>query len=151
MIGRGETVRELEETPGSFALVHEDHGQILHDGVFPGTRHGSLLGITASVQPPEEIVHRDLFVESGPEVAGAVLQQLTTPPPQATPYPFPDLTDRERDILRLLAAGYTNTSIAERVHLSHKTVRNYVSVIFRKLQVTGRVDAVIKARQAGLG
>ncbi|ETK34944.1 response regulator [Microbispora sp. ATCC PTA-5024] len=87
----------------------------------------------------------------GSEVAAAALHQLTTPPAQVTPHPFPDLSEREREILRLLAAGYTNASIAERVHLSHKTVRNYVSVIFRKLQVTGRVDAVIKARQAGLG
>lgn len=86
----------------------------------------------------------------GPEVAGAVLQRLTADPADAGPEPFPALTDREREILRLLAAGHTNASIAERVHLSHKTVRNYVSSIFRKLEVNGRVDAVIKARQAGL-
>ncbi|NJC74178.1 response regulator transcription factor [Planosporangium thailandense] len=86
----------------------------------------------------------------GPEVAGVVLQRLTTDATGARPSPFPDLTERETEILRLLAAGHTNASIAERVHLSHKTVRNYISSIFRKLGVTGRVDAVIKAREAGL-
>lgn len=86
----------------------------------------------------------------GPEVAAAVLDQLTeVPSPQAKP--FPELTDRERDILRLLAEGHTNVSIADRLYLSPKTVRNYVSTIFRKLEVTARVDAVIKARQAGFG
>lgn len=87
----------------------------------------------------------------GPEVAAAVLTQLAQPPAIRAAHPFPDLTDRERDILRLLAHGHTNASIAQQLHLSGKTVRNYVSSIFRKLQVTDRVDAVIKARDAGLG
>jgi len=60
-------------------------------------------------------------------------------------------TISQRDIPRLLAEGYTNTNTADRLHLGHKTVRDYVSIIFRKLQVTGRVDAVIRARKAGLG
>lgn len=86
----------------------------------------------------------------GPEVAAAVLSQLTHTPATPTPPPFPDLTDRERDILQLLAQGHTNASIAQQTHLAGKTVRNYVSSIFRKLQVTDRIDAVIKARDAGL-
>jgi DNA-binding NarL/FixJ family response regulator len=87
----------------------------------------------------------------GPEVAAAVLSQLNQAPATPAALPFPDLTDRERDILRLLAQGHTNASIAHQVHLAGKTVRNYVSSIFRKLQVTDRVDAVIKARDARLG
>ncbi|MGH3848697.1 MAG: response regulator [Pseudonocardiaceae bacterium] len=87
----------------------------------------------------------------GPEVASEVLSRLTASKDPARPTPFPDLTGRERDILDLLAQGYTNTAIADRLFLGQKTVRNYVSSIFRKLQVTGRVDAVIRAREAGLG
>jgi DNA-binding NarL/FixJ family response regulator len=87
----------------------------------------------------------------GAAVAAEVLSQVGPAAVHTGTKPFPDLTERERDILQLLAEGYTNTAIADRLHLGHKTVRNYVSIIFRKLQVTGRVDAVIRARQAGLG
>jgi len=65
--------------------------------------------------------------------------------------PFPDLTLREREILELLAQGLTNTAIAEKLFLSPKTIRNQVSNIFSKLQVTTRSEAIIKAREAGLG
>jgi DNA-binding NarL/FixJ family response regulator len=67
------------------------------------------------------------------------------------PRAFPDLTDREREILTLLAQGYTNTTIAERLVLSPKTVRNNVSNIFSKLQVVDRAQAILRARDAGLG
>jgi len=65
--------------------------------------------------------------------------------------PFPDLTPRECEVLELLAQGLTNTAIAEKLFLSPKTVRNQVSNIFSKLQVATRSEAVIKAREAGLG
>lgn len=64
---------------------------------------------------------------------------------------FPQLTDREREILDLIAAGRSNKQIAEQLFLAHKTVRNNVSTIFAKLQVAGRTEAVIAAREAGLG
>lgn len=64
---------------------------------------------------------------------------------------FPDLTPREREVLELLAQGLTNTAIAERLVLSPKTIRNQVSNIFSKLQVASRSEAIIKAREAGLG
>lgn len=65
--------------------------------------------------------------------------------------PFPDLTPREREILDLLAQGFTNTAIADKLALSPKTIRNQVSNIFGKLQVATRSEAIIKAREAGLG
>jgi DNA-binding NarL/FixJ family response regulator len=68
----------------------------------------------------------------------------------AADLPFRDLTHRERDILRLIAQGLTNAAIAERLSLSPKTVRNQVSIIFSKIQVTDRGEAIIKAREAGL-
>ena len=65
--------------------------------------------------------------------------------------PFPELTEREREILVLLAQGLTNTAIAEALSLSVKTVRNRISDIFSKLHVSDRAEAIIKARNAGLG
>jgi DNA-binding NarL/FixJ family response regulator len=62
-----------------------------------------------------------------------------------------ELTEREREILNLIAAGSNNTAIAERLFLSAKTVRNHVSNIFSKLQVADRAQAIVRARKAGLG
>lgn len=64
---------------------------------------------------------------------------------------FPQLTAREREILDLLAAGRSNPQIAEALFLSPKTVRNNVSNIFAKLQVADRAEAIVRARDAGLG
>ena len=64
---------------------------------------------------------------------------------------FPELTDREREVLGLMATGMTNGQIAGRLYLSDKTVRNVVSAVFAKLQVTSRAEAVARARDAGLG
>ena len=64
---------------------------------------------------------------------------------------FPDLTARERDILDLVARGRSNAQIAEQLVLSTKTVRNHVSNIFTKLQVVDRAQAIVKARESGIG
>ncbi|HEX5771005.1 MAG TPA: response regulator transcription factor [Nocardioidaceae bacterium] len=65
--------------------------------------------------------------------------------------PFPELTEREREVLDLLARGLTNAEIARRLVVSDKTVRNHVSNVFAKLHVTDRASAVARARDAGLG
>ena len=65
--------------------------------------------------------------------------------------PFPDLTDRERDVLKLLAAGKSNDAIAAELFISGKTVRNAVSAIYAKLHAAGRAEAIITAREAGYG
>ena len=67
------------------------------------------------------------------------------------PSPFPDLTDREREVLELIAAGENNQEIAQQLHISAKTVSNHISNVFNKLQVADRAQAIVKARQAGLG
>jgi DNA-binding NarL/FixJ family response regulator len=64
---------------------------------------------------------------------------------------FPELTDREREVLDHLAAGRTNADIARLTHLSEKSVRNAVSSVYGKLHAADRADAIIKARDAGLG
>ena len=69
----------------------------------------------------------------------------------APPQVFPELSDREREILDLIAQGHKNPEIAKRLYLSSKTVRNHVSNILSKLQVADRTQAIIRAREAGLG
>ena len=64
---------------------------------------------------------------------------------------FPDLTGREQELLHLLAQGLSNQEIATRLFITSKTVRNHLSNIFNKMQVTDRVQAIIQARNAGLG
>ena len=65
--------------------------------------------------------------------------------------PFPELSDREREVLDLIAAGLPNTAIASRLFLSEKTIRNNITSIFAKLGVRDRAEAVVRAREAGLG
>jgi DNA-binding NarL/FixJ family response regulator len=84
-----------------------------------------------------------------PTVAGRVLSFFAQPRP--APKVFPSLTDREREILEMIARGHPNPSIAHALSLSPKTVANYVSAIFAKLQVADRAEAMIRAREAGLG
>lgn len=69
----------------------------------------------------------------------------------AQPPPFADLTSSERNVLQLMARGLTNDVIAAQLSLSPKTVRNYISNIFDKLQVAGRAQAIVRAYDAGLG
>jgi DNA-binding NarL/FixJ family response regulator len=73
------------------------------------------------------------------------------PAPPSAAEAFPELTDRELDILDGLAAGLTNAEIGERLHLSAKTIANNVSTILTKLQVSQRGQAIVRARDAGLG
>lgn len=78
-----------------------------------------------------------------------VIDHLTKP--QAAGKPFPELTDREREILTLVADGHGNAAIARTLGLSIKTVRNYLSRIFLKLRLVDRTEAAVLARRAGMG
>jgi len=86
-----------------------------------------------------------------PPVASRVLDYFTVHRPAQADLLFPELTQREREILNLIAQGHGNQDIARRLVLTHSTVRNYVSSIFSKLQVADRAQAIVRARQAGLG
>jgi DNA-binding NarL/FixJ family response regulator len=81
------------------------------------------------------------------EIAGPALSQLAS----RAPNPFPELTERELDVLELVAGGFDNATIARRLFVSPKTVRNHVSNVLTKLQVTDRAAAIVLARDAGLG
>lgn len=88
----------------------------------------------------------------GARLAGrlADLFQAPAPTPSAPPT-LADLTQREREVLDLLAAGASNDAIARRLFVSNKTVRNTVSGIYAKLHANGRAEAIVKAREAGFG
>jgi DNA-binding NarL/FixJ family response regulator len=86
-----------------------------------------------------------------PKIAVRLMDYFSSIRPTTLPQAFPELSDREREILDLIAQGYKNTDIARLLFLSPKTVRNHVSNVLHKLQVTDRTEAIIRAREAGLG
>lgn len=92
-------------------------------------------------------VHRGEAIFS-PAIARRMAQYFATRSEGAN-QAFPELTEREREILTLMAQGRTNEEIATRLVLSLKTVRNHVSNIFTKLQVSDRVQAILRARESG--
>jgi DNA-binding NarL/FixJ family response regulator len=86
-----------------------------------------------------------------PSVAQRLIEFFASPWPTVPAHLFPELTEREREILHLIAQGRPNGEIAQRLFLSPKTVANHVSNIFAKLQVADRAEAIVRAREAGLG
>lgn len=125
------------------------------DSVFAALRAGAR-GYVLKDAAEEEIVRAILAVGGGeaifsPAIASRVLAFFASPHRAAPPQVFPALTDRERVILGLIARGLANAAIAQRLSLSTKTVANYVSNIFGKLQVADRAQAMLRAREAGLG
>ncbi|MFI7388673.1 LuxR C-terminal-related transcriptional regulator [Streptomyces sp. NPDC049813] len=91
------------------------------------------------------------YVIVGPRGGGAFSALLTSLASEfRDALPFPVLTDREREVLRLVSFGYGNRRIAQELFISEKTVRNYVSVILPKIQVASRQEAMVAAQLAGL-
>ncbi|MDQ3643615.1 MAG: response regulator transcription factor [Actinomycetota bacterium] len=87
----------------------------------------------------------------GQAIARRLMEYLSAPTLDKPRHAFPQLTDRELDVLQLIAQGLDNKTVADRLGLSPKTVRNHISVIFSKLQVADRAQAIVRAREAGLG
>ena len=124
------------------------------DSVFLALRAGAR-GYVLKDAEEEELVAAIRAVASGaamfsPAIATRLLTLFAAPRP-VTPIVFPSLTEREREILELLAQGLPNPRIAQQLGISPKTVGNHVSVIFGKLQVADRAEAIVRAREAGLG
>lgn len=130
--------------------MHDDD-----DSVFAAMRSGAR-GYLLKGSDGTEIVRAVLAVAGGEVIFGApvarrVLTFFAAHPGPAAVGVFPELTEREHDVLDLIAAGRNNTDIAAALVLSSKTVRNHVSNIFSKLQVADRAEAIVRARDAGLG
>jgi DNA-binding NarL/FixJ family response regulator len=87
----------------------------------------------------------------GPDIARRLTGFFSDPKPAAPSEAFPELTAREAEVLDLIAQGRSNKDIARLLYLSQKTVRNHVSNIFLKIQVADRAQAIVRAREAGLG
>jgi len=126
-----------------------------HDSLFAAMRAGAR-GYLVKGATQEEILGAILAVSRGeavfgPAVASRVLDYFFREPPGRTSELFPELTDRERQVLEFIAQGLGNPAISTRLGLSDKTVRNYVSNIFTKLHVADRARAIVVARDAGLG
>jgi len=122
------------------------------DSVFDAVKAGAR-GYLLKGADPDETIRAIRSVANGeaifsPNTAKRVTAFLARSP-GAGRGPFPDLTDREREVLDCVAKGLTNAAIADQLFLSVKTVRNHVSNIFTKLQVVGRAQAIVKAREAG--
>jgi len=97
----------------------------------------------------ESVAHGDAVF--GPAVASRVLSYLSRPLSARDPMLFPELSEREREVLQLVARGLSNSEIARTLVVTPKTVRNHVSNVFTKLQVADRAEAIVRARKAGLG
>jgi DNA-binding NarL/FixJ family response regulator len=132
------------------------------ESVFAAMRAGAR-GYVVKGAEPAEVLRAIRAVAEGeaifsPGIAERMLHFFAAPSPAARTIvrsgsipAFPELTDREREVLSLIARGLTNSAIAEQLVLSPKTVRNYITEIFSKLQVADRAQAIIRARDAGLG
>jgi DNA-binding NarL/FixJ family response regulator len=150
------TRRILEANPNTAILMltmFEDDKSILaamragaHGYVLKGADGAETLRAVHAVANGEAIF--------SPTITRRLTGYFATPegdPKASSTKAFPNLTDREHEILSLIAEGYTNNAIASRLYLSPKTVRNYVSSIFTKLGVSDRSQAIVHAREAGVG
>jgi len=125
------------------------------DSVFAAMRAGAC-GYVLKDADRDELVRAITAVSQGeaifsPAIAQRLIRYFSALPQTASAIAFPDLTEREREVLHLIAQGESNMAIAKRLTLSLKTVQNHVSNIFSKLQVADRAQAIIRAREAGLG
>ncbi|MCB0165743.1 MAG: response regulator transcription factor [Anaerolineae bacterium] len=123
------------------------------DSVFAAMRGGAR-GYVLKDMDDDDITRAILAVGNGEAIfSPAIAQRMMnffSARPALPSHIFPELTESERNVLRLMAQGTSNEAIAQQLSLSSKTVRNYVSNIFSKLQVADRAQAIVKARDAGL-
>jgi RNA polymerase sigma factor (sigma-70 family) len=125
------------------------------DSVFAALRAGAQ-GYLLKGADRAELTRAIVAVSHGeaifsPAIAKRLMRHFATLSTERMPTVFPELTERERVILELIAQGRSNTEIASRLVLSPKTIRNHLSNILSKLQVADRAQAIIRAREAGLG
>ncbi len=148
-----EATRRIREIAPASAILFVTMSD--DDSIFEAVRAGAR-GYLLKDADAEETVRAINAVAHGeaifsPSVARRLQNYFAAPPPSVPVPIFPELTDRERDVLALIASGFTNQTIADRLFVSPKTVRNYVSNVFGKLQVADRAEAISRAREAGLG
>jgi len=130
--------------------MHEDD-----DSVFSAVRAGARGYLVKGARQAELLRALRTVADGGavfgPAIARRMIGLFEAAASAASATPFPDLTMREREILDLVARGRSNQQIAAQLDLSIKTVRNHVSSVFTKIQVVDRAQAILKAREAGIG
>jgi DNA-binding NarL/FixJ family response regulator len=125
------------------------------DSVFSAMRAGAKGYVLKGADPSEilkvvrAVAEGDAYF--GAEIARRLTDFFSAPRPASPAEPFPELTSREREVLDLIAQGQNNARIAKLLFVSPKTVRNHISNIFTKLQIADRTQAILRAREAGLG
>jgi len=147
------TRRILRDSPHIRVLVvtmFEDDSSVLA-AMRAGARGFVLKGATHSEMARAIRAVGEGEVIFSPAIAARLMEYFASFRPAAMPQVFPELSDREREVLDLIAQGHKNPDIAMRLVLSPKTVRNHVTNILSKLQVADRSEAMIRAREAGLG
>jgi DNA-binding NarL/FixJ family response regulator len=125
-----------------------------NDSVFAAMRAGARGYVLKGADQEEMVRTIDAVARGDAHFGAAIAQRLMVffaQPNNLPPDVFPELTERERELLDLIAQGLNNDAIARRLTISPKTVRNHVSNIFAKLQVADRAEAIVKAREAGFG
>jgi DNA-binding NarL/FixJ family response regulator len=151
MDGIAATRRIVDTSPHIAVLVltMADHDAAVFDALRAGARGYLLKGADRT-----ELTRAIRAVASGeaifgPDVARRLLAYFADAPVRAPA--FPELSERELEVLELIARGLSNQQIVDRLVISPKTVRNHISNIFSKLQVRDRAEAVVRAREAGMG
>ncbi len=147
-----EATRHVKQvSPRSQVVVLTSYHEDEH--IFPALRAGALSYTLKEIRSAElaDIIRKAAQGESvlHPRVATRVIQEVRSAK-QNVPPAFADLTERELDVLRLIAEGHSNTSIAEKLVLSEKTVKGHVSNIFSKLHMADRTQAAVFAWQQRL-
>jgi DNA-binding NarL/FixJ family response regulator len=155
MTGIQATVQILQNRPQTGVIMLT----MLNDdaSVFNARRAGARGYLLKGADPQEVLSVIRAVAEGqalfGPAIAARVLGYFkelgSGSSSQAADTPFPELTKRELEILRLISQGLNNSEIAQKLFLSPKTVRNHITSIFSKLQVADRTQAIIRAREAG--
>jgi DNA-binding NarL/FixJ family response regulator len=124
------------------------------DSLFAAMRAGAR-GYLPKDADSEELIRAIRAAALGEVIFGASiasrLQAFFAPSRARVADPFPELTEREDEVLELIAQGRSNHEISARLQISDKTVRNHVANVFNKLRVADRAGAIVRAREAGLG
>ncbi|WP_433296250.1 response regulator [Actinoplanes sp. CA-030573] len=145
-------IRRVAPAVAVLVLTMFDNDESLFTAMRAGAR-----GYLVKGAEQDEIVRAIIAVAAGEAVFGAGIAERAlayfTAAPSGTraARPFPELTDREMEVLQLVADGLTTADIARRLHLSEKTIRNHTSNVVMKLRVEDRAQAIVRAQQAGLG
>jgi len=149
--GIAATRRIVDSSPhiAILVLTMADHDAAVFDALRAGARGYLLKGADRA-----ELTRAIRAVASGeaifgPDVARRLMAYFADAPVRAPA--FPELSERELEVLELIARGMSNQQIVDRLGISPKTVRNHISNIFSKLQVRDRAEAVVRAREAGMG